>query len=148
MTLSVLDAPATSGRAVPFLGVASNFLHGLTAGDKVQLAVRSSRFHLPTDARTPVVMICAGSGIAPFRGFVQERATQKAAGREVGKMLLFFGCRAPETDYLYGESELKEWVEAGVVDVRMAFSRKTEASEGCRHVQEWVSNPSSSTYAY
>lgn len=55
-------------------------------------------------------MLCAGSGLAPFRGFVQERAAQKRAGREVGKMLLFFGCMDPEMDYLYAREEMGEWV--------------------------------------
>ena len=141
LTLSVLDAPAVSGQKTQFLGVASNFLHGLSPGDKVQMVVRSSRFHLPTDPAVPVVMIFAGSGIAPFRGFIQERAAQKAAGREVGKMLLFFGCRSPSQDYLYGDTDLKTWSEQGVVDVRMAFSRSVDDSEGCKYVQEWVPTP-------
>lgn len=89
-------------------------------------------------------MFCAGSGLAPFRGFVMERASQKASGREVGRMLLFFGCRAPGDDYLYvdgagagaEERVLKKWAEEGVVDLRPAFSRKTDESKGCKYVQE------------
>ena len=138
LTLSVVDAPARSGRAEPFLGVASTYLAGLRPGDKVQLAVRPSNaaFHPPSDPTVPMVMICAGSGLAPMRGFLQERAEQKKAGREVARSLLFFGCRRPGEDYLYGEEELRAWSELGVVDVRPAFSRETEASEGCRYVQE------------
>lgn len=51
LTLSVVDAPALSGRAEPFLGVASTYLAGLQPGDKVQLAVRASNaaFHPPSD---------------------------------------------------------------------------------------------------
>ena len=81
-------------------------------------------------------LICAGSGLAPMRGFLQERAEQKKGGRDVATSLLFFGCRRPGEDYLYGDAELKEWSELGVVDVRPAFSRETEASEGCHYVQE------------
>jgi cytochrome P450/NADPH-cytochrome P450 reductase len=136
LTLSVLDAPAMSGRGKRFLGVASNFLNGLTAGDRVQMVVRPSRFHLPTDPTVPIVMICAGSGIAPFRGFIEERAAQKAAGRDVGRSLLFFGCRAPQEDYLYGTDDLIKWAEQGAVDVRMAFSRSMKDSESCKYVQE------------
>ncbi|KAF7294065.1 Fatty acid hydroxylase [Mycena kentingensis (nom. inval.)] len=142
ITISVLDAPALSASDtdLPFLGVGSNYLANLIPGDRVQMAVRASSaaFHPPDDPRTPVVMFCAGSGIAPMRGFIQERAAQQASGREVGKMLLFFGCRSPERDYLYSEKELKEWVEMGVVDVRPAFSRKSEASEGCKYVQDRI----------
>ena len=138
LTLSVVDAPALSGRAEPFLGVASTYLAGLRPGDKVQLAVRASNvaFHPPNDLSTPLVMICAGSGLAPMRGFLQERAMQKLAGREVARSLLFFGCRSPKEDLLYGDSDLKEWRELGVVDIRPAFSRSSTDSENCRYVQE------------
>lgn len=138
LTVSVVDAPALSGRKTAFLGVASNFLHNLLPNDKVQMVVRPSKFHLPTDPAAPLVMICAGSGIAPFRGFIQERAAQHAAGRQTGKALLFFGCRAPGEDFLYGETELKKWSEQGVVDIRPAFSRSIDHSDGCKYVQEWV----------
>ncbi|TFK90994.1 bifunctional P-450/NADPH-P450 reductase [Polyporus arcularius HHB13444] len=140
LTLSVVDAPSLSGRAEPFLGVASTYLAGLRPGDKVQLAVRTSNaaFHPPSDLSTPLVMICAGSGLAPMRGFLQERAMQKLAGREVAKSLLFFGCRSPTEDFLYGDSDLKEWSELGIVDIRSAFSRSSADSENCRYVQDRI----------
>lgn len=140
LTVSVIAAPAISGSPQLFLGVASNFLASLQPGDRVQMAVRpsNSAFHLPADPLTPVVMFCAGSGLAPMRGFIQERAAQKQSGREIAKMLLFFGCRSPDEDYLYSDSDLAEWEEEGVVDIRPAFSRKTEASKGCKYVQEYV----------
>jgi cytochrome P450/NADPH-cytochrome P450 reductase len=138
LTVSVLDAPALSGTEEPFLGVASNYLASLRQGDRVHMAVRSSNtaFRLPTNTTTPIVMFCAGSGLAPMRGFIQERAIQKTSGRNIGKMLLFFGCQDPDKDYLYSNTDLKAWVDLGVVDVRPAFSTRPEASEGCRHVQE------------
>ncbi|KAI0694744.1 fatty acid hydroxylase [Earliella scabrosa] len=140
LTLSVVDAPAVSGRAEPFLGVASTYLAGLRPGDKVQLSVRASSaaFHPPADPTVPLVMVCAGSGLAPMRGFLQERAMQRKAGREVARSLLFFGCRNPKDDYLYGETDLKEWSKLGVVDVRPAFSRASEESLGCRYVQDRI----------
>ncbi|CAE6532707.1 unnamed protein product [Rhizoctonia solani] len=123
-----------------FLGVASNFLAHLRTGDRVQMAVRPSAkaFHPPSDPSVPMVMFAAGSGIAPFRGFIQERAMQAQAGRQVAKSVLFFGCRSPEADYLYGDAELKEWAELGVVDVRPAFSRLVEKSAGSKYVQDRV----------
>ncbi len=138
LTISVIEAPALSGEDKLFLGVGSHYLSQLLPGDRVRMTVRHSAaaFHLPEDPSVPAVMFCAGSGIAPMRGFMQERAMQKIGGRDVGKMLLFFGCRDPEVDYLYGEAELKEWIELGILDVRTAFSRKSEASHGCKYVQE------------
>ncbi|KAF7316593.1 Fatty acid hydroxylase [Mycena chlorophos] len=141
VTISVLDAPALSGtEQPPFLGVGSNYLASLIPGDRVQMSIRPSAaaFHPPEDPMTPVVMFCSGSGLAPMRGFIQERAAQKASGRDVAKMLLFFGCRYPDRDYLYSDSDLKEWVELGVVDVRPAFSRASDKSEGCKYVQDRV----------
>ena len=138
LTISIIEAPARSGREEPFHGVASTYLASLRPGDKVNMAVRPSNaaFHPPIDPTVPLVMFCAGSGLAPMRGFLQERALQKQAGREVAKNLLFFGCRAPGEDYLYSDSDLKEWAELGIVDLRPAFSRAQEQSEGCKYVQE------------
>ena len=138
LTISVIDAPAISGRNEPFLGVASTYLANLRPNDRVQLSVRPSNaaFHPPTDPSVPLIMFSAGSGLAPIRGFLQERAVQKRAGRDVATSLMFFGCRSPSQDYLYSDSDLKEWAELGVVDIRPAFSRATEASAGCKYVQE------------
>ncbi|KAJ7640087.1 fatty acid hydroxylase [Mycena polygramma] len=141
LTFSVLDAPSLSATTTrPFLGVGSNYLASLIPGDRVQIAVRPSAasFHPPENPMTLVVMFCSGSGLAPMRGFIQERAVQKASGREVAKMLLFFGCRSPTMDYLYSDSDLAEWVAQGVVDVRPAFSRSPEDSEGCKYVQHRI----------
>ncbi|KAJ7508252.1 fatty acid hydroxylase [Mycena galericulata] len=142
VTVSVLDAPSLAGKTTtqPFLGVGSNYLASLISGDRVQMAIRPSAaaFHPPENPATPVVMFCSGSGLAPMRGFIQERAAQKASGRAVGEMLLFFGCRSPTTDYLYSDTDLAEWTEQGVVDVRPAFSRSADDSEGCKYVQHRV----------
>ena len=122
LTVAVVDAPAYSGTGT-FRGVASSYLAHLQPGDRISLAVRPSnaRFHPPADPRTPLIMICAGSGIAPFRGFLQERATQKEGGQDVGPALLFFGTNHAGVDYLYRD-ELERWEAAGVVTVLPAFS--------------------------
>ncbi|EKM50238.1 uncharacterized protein PHACADRAFT_153718 [Phanerochaete carnosa HHB-10118-sp] len=140
LTISVLEAPAISGRREPFLGVASTYLAGLRPGDRVQLAVRPSNaaFHPPADPSVPLVMFCAGSGLAPMRGFLQERAVQKQSGREVAKSILFFGCRSPSQDFLYSDNDLKVWSELGIVDVRPAFSRDADHSADCKYVQDRV----------
>lgn len=138
LTVSILEAAAISGRSEPFLGVASTYLASLQPGDKAQVAVRNSAaaFHPPEDVSVPIVVFCAGTGLAPMRGFIQERALQKKAGKDVAKVLMFFGCRKPDEDYLYSDSDLKEWQELGVVDVRPAFSRRSDESAGCKYVQE------------
>ncbi|KAG8707689.1 hypothetical protein FRC09_001668 [Ceratobasidium sp. 395] len=123
-----------------FLGVASNYLANLRKGDRVQMAVRpsSKAFHPPSDPTVPIVMFAAGSGMAPFRGFVQERAMQAQAGRQVGKCVLYFGCRNPDEDYLYSNGEMKEWSEQGVVELHPTFSRAPERSDGHKYIQDRI----------
>jgi cytochrome P450/NADPH-cytochrome P450 reductase len=126
LTIAVVDAPAMSGQG-RFLGVASTYLAQLQPGDRLAVAVRPSQsgFHPPTDPKVAMVMVCAGTGVAPFRGFLQERAAQKAAGREVGRSLLFFGVDHPDVDYLYRD-EFAAWEAAGVVEMRPAFSSQPD----------------------
>ncbi|EON61408.1 bifunctional P-450:NADPH-P450 reductase [Coniosporium apollinis CBS 100218] len=137
LTYAVLDQPSLSGHG-RYVGVASNYLSGLTAGDRLHVSVRQSHqaFHLPSDPeKVPIICIAAGTGLAPFRGFIQERAAQIAAGRDLAPALLFFGCRDPEVDDLYA-AEFAKWEKMGAVEVRRAYSRKPEASDGCRYVQD------------
>ena len=130
----------------PHLGVATNFLRALRPGAKLQMAVKKSHasFHLPLDdSKTPIIMIAAGTGIAPFRGFVQERATKIAAAKamqqdlQLAEAVLFIGCRGPQEDLLYKEL-LEEWEKLGAVTVYRAFSRASDASEGCKYAQDRV----------
>ncbi|MCJ1252271.1 NADPH-cytochrome P450 reductase [Lignoscripta atroalba] len=74
-------------------------------GIHVPVHVRHSNFKLPSDPSKPIIMIGPGSGVAPFRGFIQERAAQAKAGEKVGKTVLFYGCRRSTEDFLYKD----EW---------------------------------------
>ncbi|KAJ2263845.1 hypothetical protein GGI01_000366 [Coemansia sp. RSA 376] len=68
--------------------------------------IRRSLFRLPADPSTPIIMIGPGTGLAPMRGFIQERAQlarERGAGREMGTALLFFGARTEAKDYMYRE---------------------------------------------
>ncbi|KAH7385832.1 NADPH-cytochrome P450 reductase-like protein [Pyrenochaeta sp. MPI-SDFR-AT-0127] len=139
LTYSVVDQPALSGHG-RHVGVATNYLSNLAAGDKLHVSVRTSHqaFHLPKDSKNvPVIMIAAGTGLAPFRGFIQERAAQLAAGRSLAPAILFYGCHAPDSDLLYADL-LKRWETLGAVSLRYAFSRKSEESEGCKYVQDRI----------
>jgi len=119
--VSVVNAPAWSGRG-NFPGVASNYLANASPGRKVSVMIRpSANFHLPDDSDIPIIMVGAGSGIAPFRGFIQERAARLLNGQSVAKALLFFGCHDPNCDFLYHD-ELSTWSKVGVVTVFSAFS--------------------------
>jgi len=89
---------------------------------KVPCYVRRSQFRLPNRPQVPVIMIGPGTGLAPFRGFIQERDWQKKQGKSVGETHLYFGCRNKNIDYLYRE-ELEQYESDGVITLHTAFSR-------------------------
>lgn len=108
------------------LGVASNYLASLQIGEHVQLNVRKSHtsFRPPDNLQTPIIMACAGSGLAPFRGFIMDRAErlqQHEREQDPAKAILYMGCRTPGKDDICA-AELAGWSNAGAVDVRWAFS--------------------------
>lgn len=70
---------------------------------RVPIFIRKSQFRLPTKPETPVIMIGPGTGLAPFRGFIQERDCTRKDGKVVGDTVLYFGCRKRTEDYLYEE---------------------------------------------
>ncbi|KAI6808797.1 NADPH--cytochrome P450 [Hortaea werneckii] len=99
-------------------------------GIHVPVHVRHSNFKLPSDPAKPIIMVGPGTGVAPFRGFVQERAQLAKNGESVGKTMLFFGCRNQTDDFLYKD----EWEQytadlAGEFDLVTAFSRANPAQK-------------------
>ena len=120
------QAPAWSGLG-QHRGFASTYMAEVTAGDQVFGYVRRPNppFAPPADASVPMILIGPGTGFAPLRGFLQERARQKAGGTMVATSLLFFGCRHPEHDWLCRE-EMERWEDEGVATLHLAFSALEE----------------------
>jgi sulfite reductase (NADPH) flavoprotein alpha-component len=103
---------------------------------------RNQNFKLPSDQDTPIIMIGPGTGIAPFRSFLQEREELEAEG----KSWLFFGDQHFVTDFLY-QIEWQQWLKNGVLTkMDVAFSRDTEEKvyvqdrmkENSRELYQWL----------
>lgn len=101
-------------------GVASHFLAESAEGDTVPVFIEeNTRFRLPADASRDIIMIGAGTGVAPFRAFVQARADAQAPGRN----WLFFGNPHFTSDFLY-QTEWQQALQDGHLDrIDLAFSR-------------------------
>ena len=123
VTVGVVEGPARSGQGL-YHGVCSCHLAHLPQGAVIQATIRETKagFRLPEDPATPLIMIGPGTGLAPFRGFLQDRAAQRAAGVETGPGMLFFGCRHPDQDYIYRD-ELEAFAGEGLMALHVAFSR-------------------------
>jgi sulfite reductase (NADPH) flavoprotein alpha-component len=100
-------------------GVASTFLADRATGATIRAHVQTSHFRLPADPATPVIMIGPGTGIAPFRAFLQHRAAQAVRART----WLYFGAAHFASDYLYRQ-QLEAWLADGTLArLSLAFSR-------------------------
>ncbi len=124
LTVGVLDEPSLAGHA-PYRGVTSIFLSTRLEFHRLLVRVRDPgpHFRLPEDPKQPLIMIAAGTGLAPFRGFLHERAAQRRDGTALGPILLFRGCRRPDHDRIYGD-ELDAWVADGLIELEEAFSNE------------------------
>jgi len=113
------------------LGVASTFLaHRIAPGDRIRTYVQKAQaFALPADPATPIIMIGPGTGIAPFRAFLQERQAIKAPGRN----WLFFGHQRSNYDFFY-QDELLAMRSAGLLTrLTLAWSRDADEKIYVQH---------------
>jgi cytochrome P450 / NADPH-cytochrome P450 reductase len=134
ITVAVVEGPASSGRGV-YRGICSNYLAGRRIGESIQATIRETKagFRLPDHPALPIVMIGPGTGLAPFRGFLQERAALKAKGATLGPAMLFFGCRHPDQDFIYAD-ELKAFEQGGITELHTAFSRAEGTKTYVQHL--------------
>jgi len=102
----------------------------LQPGDKLPIYIHSNpNFKMPSDPDTPIVMIGPGTGVAPFRAFLEEREETGARGRT----WLFFGDRRFRTDFLY-QTDWQRWLKEGVLTrMDVAFSRDTAEKVYVQH---------------
>jgi sulfite reductase (NADPH) flavoprotein alpha-component len=128
-----------------YQGTGSSFLgEHLRSGRPLSVFVQRSHFRLPDDPATPVIMVGPGTGIAPFRAFLQEREAAGATGRN----WLFFGNQRRELDFLYRE-ELEDLAARRVLTrMDLAFSRdqankvyvQHKMLDAAQELWRWLSN--------
>jgi sulfite reductase (NADPH) flavoprotein alpha-component len=125
-------------------GGASGFLaHRLQEGQQVKVFIEDNHnFRLPTNPETPIIMVGPGTGIAPFRAFLQERDATEATG----KNWLFFGEQTFNEDFLY-QTEWQGFLKSGLLtNLDLAFSRdqaekiyvQDRLKEHAREIYQWL----------
>lgn len=118
-------------QGVPRRGVCSTYLAARSPGDRIALYVRrSSNFRPPSDSTTPMIMVGPGTGIAPFRGFLQER---RALGH-TGPNWLFFGEQHAATDYYYRDELEAMHADGFLTELDLAFSRDQREKVYVQHL--------------
>lgn len=113
------------------VGVCSGYcIDRVEPGDTLPIYVHQNpNFKLPEDEETPIIMVGAGTGVAPFRSFMEEREEKDMQG----KSWLFFGDQHFATDFLY-QAEWQNWLKEGVLTrMDVAFSRDTEEKVYVQH---------------
>ncbi|WP_318504046.1 sulfite reductase subunit alpha [Bacillus sp. T3] len=117
----------------------------IQAGDTLPVFIQPNKhFHLPESVDSDIIMVGPGTGIAPFRSFIEERAVTKATGRT----WLFFGDQHAASDFLY-QSEIEQYQKDGVITkLETAWSRDTDQKvyvqhkilENSKEVFNWLEN--------
>ncbi|KAJ3274517.1 hypothetical protein HDV01_002645 [Terramyces sp. JEL0728] len=135
LLIVVVDWESKDG--VKRLGQATRFLVNAAIGSTISVSVKPSVMKLPSSLEAPVVMSGLGTGMAPFRAFIEERMYWKEKGKKVGPMVLYFGSRNRANEYLYGE-ELEAYQDDGILThLRLAFSRDQKQKVYIQHkIQE------------
>jgi cytochrome P450/NADPH-cytochrome P450 reductase len=144
--------PVAAGRLVS--GLCSSYLcEDRQLADEVALFFRESNFHLPTDPAVPVIMICGGSGIAPFLSFLEERNRRATVeGYTLGPAVLYYGCRDVSEYMMRSElvahlekqdAEGREVSTPPLTNLTVAFSTNNdvaswEASQFVKHENEYI----------
>lgn len=156
LTAVVLSTPLASDANICISGLTTSYLSALASpssptvypllgdGTKLHAQIRRSTFKLPVNTALPTIMIAAGTGIAPFRAFLQEKARLKTMGKVIGSIILFFGAR-DESEYLYRDEldalvtgVLKDELTIGTAFSRVPGQKKTYVQDKVLEYKERV----------
>ena len=98
-------------------GLCSTWLHGLNKGDSIEAFIRDNPTFRPVEGRSPLILIGAGSGIAPLAGFIRANEAKRPVH-------LYFGGRLPSSDFLYEHELAERLAQRRLTTLRTAFSRQ------------------------
>ncbi|KAK3939610.1 hypothetical protein QBC46DRAFT_437068 [Diplogelasinospora grovesii] len=130
----VTCASVRSGFLNPFVSLTDEWVE---AEDGILIGVsRPLNFQLPIDRAAPCAYFAGGSGIAPFRSFWQARLATHTNANSAGRDMLYLGAQSREK-FCY-EEELREYMDAGLLEVHLAFSRDTRGLVYDRRVHDLV----------
>mmetsp|Transcript_25362 Transcript_25362/g.35102 ORF Transcript_25362/g.35102 Transcript_25362/m.35102 type:complete len:673 (+) Transcript_25362:329-2347(+) len=125
ITAVVVEVPKKGGKRKVHRGVCTGWFAEMKEKEGQVIMpcfIRKSEFKLPKDPSTPIVMIGPGTGLAPFRGFLQWRKHNQ--DKDLGPAALFFGCRNSNIDFLYKDEILAAVEEKYLTELHTAFSRE------------------------
>ena len=117
-----------------FKGVCSNYLASRKPGDIIRVYNRPSTFRLPSDSSKPILMVGPGTGVAPMRALLQERAKQRQSGKTVGCNVLYFGCKSASQDYIYRDEMESYQADGTLSELHLAFSRDQKEKIYVQHL--------------
>ncbi|XP_075683937.1 nitric oxide synthase 3 isoform X2 [Rhinoderma darwinii] len=128
LTVAVVSYHTQENKGPLHYGVCSTWLDQLTPGAPVPCFVRGApTFRLPLDINAPCILVGPGTGIAPFRGFWQQRLYDlENKGLAVGEMTLVFGSRCAELDHIYKEETSDAQKRGALAQIYTAFSRQPD----------------------
>jgi len=134
ITAVVVNFVTTTART--HRGVCTNWLsRQVPTADKpifVPVFVEKANFRLPKEPSTPIIMVGPGTGLAPFRGFIQERKQVLKEGAR-SEAILFFGCRSSKIDFIYEQELLKAKEDGILTELSVAFSREGQEKVYVQH---------------
>jgi len=136
LTVAVVRYKGGDGSVGEREGVASTWFERMRTGRNVEIYMNKAEFKLPKKISAPVVMVGPGTGLAPFRGFIQERQEQKKGGCKTGETVMFFGCRSKSYDYIYQADLEAAEADGSLTNLLVAFSRDQAEKVYVQHLVE------------
>ena len=126
VSVGVLKATTSAGKSIE--GVCSHYLAELKPQtDRAKVTIVTSTFRLPEKTECPLIMVGAGTGLAPMMGFLADRELDRAKGAKLGPIHLFFGCRT-EHDFIY-QDVIRQYEKDGMIKCHLALSRPPDMND-------------------